>query len=93
MQNQEKRVLGRVLAVEEVRSVHGATGRDTFTGDPEGVAETSPASDVTLPIDDTSNPTAETTVQADSGTATDTGVALDCSGTRRDVFIGDVDCP
>ncbi|GEM_PF-1371664 len=93
MQNEEKRVLGRVLAVEEVRSVHGATGRDTYTGDPEGISETTPTDDLTLPIDDTSNPSGETTVEADSGTGADTGVALDCSGTRRDVFIGDVDCP
>lgn len=93
MHNEEKRVLGRLLAVEEVRAVHGASGRDTFTGDPEGVPETSPTADVTLPADDNSNPQTETTVEADSGTATDTGVALDCSGTRRDVFIGEMDCP
>ncbi|TXI45409.1 MAG: hypothetical protein E6Q50_16635 [Lysobacter sp.] len=93
MQNEDQRVLGRVLAVEEVRAVHGASGRDTFTGDPEGVPETSPTADVTLPADDTSNPQLETAPEADSGTATDTGVSLDCSGTRRDVFIGDIDCP
>jgi hypothetical protein len=64
MQNEDQRVLGRVLAVEEVRAVHGASGRDTFTGDPEGVPETSPTADVTLPADDTSNPQLETAPEA-----------------------------
>jgi hypothetical protein len=96
MNNDKNRVLGRVLAVEETRAVHGAQDRDLYTGDPEGVPETSPLADTTSVADDTSTPPInETYPETDSGTATDTGVELDCmsSGARRDVYITPIDCP
>ena len=96
MNDHKNRILGRVLAVEETRSVHGEQGRDIFTGDPEGVPETAPLDDTTAINDDTSNPPVnETYPESDSGTAADTGVQADCptSGTRRDVYITAPDCP
>ena len=97
MNDQKNRILGRVLAVEETRSVHGAQGRDLYTGDPEGVAETTPVGqDITEIQEDTSIPgNNETYPESDSGTAADTGVQTDCptSGTRRDIYIAPPDCP
>jgi hypothetical protein len=97
MDSDNKRVLGRILAVEETTQIHGATGRDVYTGDPSGVAETTPvSSDTTATIDDTTNPPFnETYPESDSGTASDTGIALDCgsSGGRRDIYLPPIDCP
>jgi hypothetical protein len=97
MNDKKNRILGRILAVEETRTVHGAQGRDLYTGDPEGVAETTPVNQDTTAIqDDTSIPGFnETDPNGDSGTAADTGVEADCaiSGTRRDIYIAPPDCP
>jgi len=93
MKKDDNRVLGRVLAVQETRDVSGARPIISTIVDIDDV-ETSPQSDISLPSIDVSLPSSETTVFDDSGTVTDTGVALDCtvSTTRLDIISADPDC-
>lgn len=86
MEHNENRVLGRILAVEEIKYVSGATGRDLGTG-PDG------GSDISLPVAD-SDPCAESNSLNDTACQpnadiTPTDPLLDCStsSTRRDVCL------
>jgi hypothetical protein len=75
----EERVLGRVLAVEESRDVHGGQPGDPITE----IGETAPISDQTTRRRDSG------TVQ-DSGTSLDSGTIADCvlSGPLKEDCIG-----
>jgi hypothetical protein len=94
MEYENRRVLGRVLAVEETFKISGH-GRDYGTGIVNGVAETMPIDDTTAVIIDTSNPNSESHPIYESGSASDTGIDTDCqaSGPTRDVHLPPADCP
>jgi hypothetical protein len=86
MNQDQKRVLGRVLAVEETHSVLGArqtittivtqTNPNPVNGDLVYGNETAPTQD--------STPQQESTPQQDSGTAADTGACNDFTSTAAD---------
>jgi hypothetical protein len=88
------RVLGRVLAVEETRTVSGAQSTMTDAIDDP---ETSPQADISTAQSDQTDPVGDSgTVQdtgavSDSGTAEDTGVLIDCiaSTTTAEACIAD----
>lgn len=98
MNDHRNRILGRVLAVEETRSVCGAQRQIATIIDFED-QETSPLNDGTNPNSDQTDSVQDSgTVQdtgafSDSGTVEDTGVLLDCisSGTNRDVCLAPAD--
>jgi hypothetical protein len=93
MNNEKNRVLGRVLAVEETRHVSGAKQPPYLGTEPEGGTETSCIDDSTDSTCDQSIPGGESSAFYDSGTAEDTGVAMDCSTSRRDIAPEDPFCP
>lgn len=74
MNHDQKRVLGRVLAVEETHSVHGA--KQTIT---TIVTQTNPN-----PVNGDVVYGNETAPYLDSGTAADTGVCNDFTSTAAD---------
>ncbi len=89
MSNENTRILGRILAVEETKQVSGARDRDFGTG-PDG------GSDVSLPELD-SSPCDESNTQTDTACQpaadiTPTDPLLDCStsSTTRDICIDPV---
>jgi hypothetical protein len=94
MSNDQNRVLGRVLAVEETRHVSGAKERPSIGTEPDGGTETSCLNDSTDSTCDQSIPANETTAFEDSGTVVDTGAILDCSisTSKLDIGSGDLDC-
>lgn len=78
MKNGQERVLGRMLAVEEINEVHGAQAADPISG----IDETAPRSDQTTQRRDSGT-------VLDTGTINDSGTLQDCvqSGpTREDCF-------
>lgn len=90
MNNGKNRVLGRVLAVEEIRNVSGAQQYISTIIDIDGVQmDTNPAgADISNPTNTVadSGTAQDTGAYSDSGTAADTGALSDCvSNTRRDI--------
>ena len=80
MNQDQKRVLGRVLAVEETHSVLGA--RQTIT---TIVTQTNPNPvNGDLVYGNETAPTQDSTPQQDSGTAADTGACNDFTSTAAD---------
>lgn len=96
MNNEKKRVLGRILAVEEIRCVSGASPIISTIVDTDNT-ETSPLSDISTVSSDQTDPLGDSgTVQdtgsySDSGTSDDTGVLNDCtSDIKGDICISPI---